>query len=77
MRMGTVLDCVTFGGYNHSMIRPRFTYIGAFFHLMNRGVNGDPIFETFADKECFLDFLEKFSKPLKIRVPAYCLLDNR
>jgi len=71
-----VFDCVTVGRYNPSMRRPRFTYIGAFHHLMSRGVSGDPIFETAADKECFLDLLEKFSKLLKIRVLAYCLLDN-
>ncbi len=43
---------------------------------MNRGADGEHIFETDADKECFTDLLEKFSKLLKIRVLAYCIMDN-
>ncbi len=58
------------------MRRARFTYIGAFHHLMKRGADGEPIFETAADKECFTGLLEKFSELLEIRVPAYCIMDN-
>lgn len=58
------------------MRRARFTYIDAFHHLMNRGINGEPIFKAATDKECFTDLLDKFSKLLKVRILAYCLLDN-
>ncbi len=43
---------------------------------MNRGINGEPIFEKGADKECFTNLLEKFAKLLNIRILAYCILDN-
>ncbi len=43
---------------------------------MNRGANDEPIFQTDADKECFLELLERFSKLLKIRILAYCMMDT-
>ena len=58
------------------MRRKRITYPGAFHHVMNRGYNGNHIFEGNKNKSQFLDYLEEAAKKLKIRLFAYCVLDN-
>jgi len=55
---------------------PRRTYEGAFHHAMNRGYEGRPIFKTHADKAFFLDLLKKVVGLMKIRILAYCVMDN-
>jgi putative transposase len=55
---------------------PRRTYDGAFHHAMNRGYEGRPIFRAAADKKFFLTLLERIQPLTKIRVLAYCVLDN-
>ena len=58
------------------MRRARFTYQGAFHHVTNRGINGENIFEGSKAKSLFLDLLEEKSRKLKIRLFAYCIMDN-
>ena len=58
------------------MRRARVTYPGAFHHAMNRGYNGNPVFFEKIDKEIFLKLLNKTSSDLRIRILAYCLMDN-
>jgi len=43
---------------------------------MNRGYNGNHIFEGNKNKSQFLDYLEETAKKMKIRLFAYCVLDN-
>ena len=58
------------------MRRARITYRGAFHHAMNRGHDGLKIFRKDDDKEFFLNLLGEYSKNLKTRILAYCLMDN-
>ena len=43
---------------------------------MNRGYDGNPIFGEKSDKEIFLNLMRLYSEKLKIRVYAYCLMNN-
>ncbi len=54
----------------------RRTYEGAFHHGMNRGYEGRPILRARSDKVVFLDLLEKTQALTRVRVLAYCLMDN-
>lgn len=58
------------------MRRARITYQGAYHHAMNRGHDGRSLFQDDPDREFFLDLLKIQSKNLKIRVFAYCLMNN-
>lgn len=58
------------------MRRARLTYPGAFHHCMNRGHGRVRIFASAEDKAIFLNMLGMASKRLKIRILAYCLMDN-
>jgi REP element-mobilizing transposase RayT len=58
------------------MKRVRITYEGAYHHAMNRGINGEEIFLGSKNKVQFLNYLEEFSKKLKIRILFYCIMDN-
>ena len=58
------------------MRRARITYPGAFHHAMNRGHNGEDIFFGNKYKRQFLDYLAVAAKKLKIRIFAYCIMDN-
>ena len=58
------------------MRRVRLTYEGAFHHGMNRGINGEAIFEGNQNKSSFLDFLEESVQKYKIRILAYCIMNN-
>jgi putative transposase len=58
------------------MRRARITYEGAFHHAMNRGINGDDIFPGSKSKAIFLELLEETARKLKIRILAYCIMDN-
>ncbi|ODS34159.1 MAG: hypothetical protein SCARUB_00729 [Candidatus Scalindua rubra] len=59
------------------MSRPlRIEYPGAFYHVMNRGTNFQKIFIEDADRREFLKLLGETSEIWKIRVHAYCLMDN-
>lgn len=52
------------------------TYEGALHHAMNRGYNGNNIFNEDSNKELFLDLIKKYSDCLRIRVLAYCIMNN-
>lgn len=43
---------------------------------MNRGYDGKHIFEGNKNKSQFLEYLEEASKQMKIRLFAYCIMDN-
>ena len=58
------------------MRRSRFTYIGAFHHVMNRGHNGSVIFPSENDKKYFLSIMCARAILLKIKIFAYCIMDN-
>ncbi len=73
---GTVLYFFAFFKYNDFMRRARITWKGAYHHVMNRGYDGNPIFSKNSDKEIFLDMLKINSEKLRIRIFAYCIMDN-
>ena len=58
------------------MRRERITYPGAYHHIMNRGYDGNDIFEGNQNKSQFLDYLEGAAKQMQIRLFAYCVMDN-
>jgi len=58
------------------MREARFTFIGAYHHVMNRGHNGMIIFPNPEDKQFFLNLLHKRAILNKIKIFAYCILDN-
>ncbi len=58
------------------MKRERVTYEDAYHHVMNRGYNGTDIFAKNRYKSQFLDYLEDSARRMKIRVFAYCVMNN-
>ena len=54
----------------------RVTYKGAYHHIMNRGIEGKDIFPDGKSKDYFLRLLNEKRKLLKIRIFAYCIMDN-
>lgn len=55
---------------------PREKYTSGFFHIMIQGINKEYIFKTKEDKEYFLFFMRKYYQDYKIRMIAYCIMDN-
>ena len=59
------------------MARPlRIEYQNAWYHIMNRGRRGEPVFMTKDDYFGFIDLLEETTEIWNFRVAAYCLLPN-
>jgi len=58
------------------MRRERITYPGAYHHVMNKGYDGNAIFAESRYKSQFLDYLADSKKRMKIRIFAYCIMDN-
>ena len=58
------------------MRRARITYVGALHHGMNRGYEGKILFADDQDRQTFLDLLEKNQGLTRIRLLAFCLMDN-
>ncbi len=59
------------------MARPlRIEYEGAFYHVLNRGLEQREIFRDSKDYEKFLSILEALHDRYKIRVHSYCLMPN-
>lgn len=54
----------------------RIEYEGAFYHVVNRGIERRPIFGGNADCEKFLDICAVLVRRYKVRMFAYCLLPN-
>lgn len=58
------------------MRRARLTYRDAYHHVMNRGHGGEAIFHDDAARSRFLEMLEAGSTAQRIRVFAYCIMDD-
>ena len=59
------------------MSRPlRIKYSNAFYHVMNRGNNRQPIFLNDHDYEIFLETLKETSRLFDIKVLSFCLMVN-
>ena len=58
------------------MRRARVKFNGSYHHVMNRGLEGKRIFSGDKAKYDFLYLLNEKSKKMKIRLLAYCLMDN-
>lgn len=62
--------------YDEVMRRVRLTYKGAYHHIMSRGIRGEDIFFDDGAKIYFLKTLQDRVKNQRIRIFAYCLMDN-
>jgi REP element-mobilizing transposase RayT len=59
------------------MARPlRIEYPGAYYHVMNRGLSRRDVFLEDRDRDGFLGLLSDISRLWKIKIFAYCLMDN-
>ena len=59
------------------MARPlRIEFPGACYHIMNRGNDRLPIFDTDEDSKLFIEKLADFSESYKVSVRSYCLMTN-
>lgn len=59
------------------MTRPlRIQYSGAWYHIMNRGKNGESIFLEEADRITFIDLLKETASMWNMKIVAYCLMSN-
>lgn len=55
---------------------PRMQYEGAVYHVMSRGVKGEPIFLDRQDYEIFLHTVDAVCERTGWRVHAFCLLPS-
>ena len=59
------------------MSRPlRIEYPGAWYHVMNRGRGGDPVFTDKGDYQKFVELLKETTETWHLRVSAFCLMPN-
>ncbi|MCK4420896.1 transposase [candidate division WOR-3 bacterium] len=58
------------------MSRVRLTYKSAYHHIISRGIKGEDIFPDRKAKDFFLSALKEKSEKLKVRIFAYCIMDN-
>jgi len=59
------------------MARPlRIEFEGAWYHVMNRGINHNSVFNTESDRHLFLNILEETVKNYCIEIHSFCLMDN-
>lgn len=59
------------------MVRPlRIQYEGAYYHIMNRGLERKNIFLNNRHRNFFLDLLAEISERFLIEIHSYCLMDN-
>ncbi len=54
----------------------RIEYPGAFYHVLNRGVERRSVFSDFKDYECFVDLCSGLHRRFKFRAHSYCLMPN-
>lgn len=60
-----------------TMARPlRIQFPGAWYHVMNRGRHGEPIFKGRRDYYQFIDLLVETADMWNLRIAAYCLMEN-
>lgn len=62
--------------YTRYMRKPRFTFQGGLHHVISRGLEGKNIFQEPLFKKYFLKILNEESKRKKIRIFAFCIMDN-
>lgn len=58
------------------MRHARLTWIGAYHHIMNRGLNGEAIFKDDKLKTFYLSLIEEEVRVYKIRIFTYCIMDT-
>ena len=59
------------------MARPlRIEYPGAYYHVMNRGLNRQRIFAEDKDRQNFLGLIGEVHRLWKVEIYAYCLMGN-
>ncbi len=59
------------------MARPlRIEYPGAYYHVINRGNAGEPIFKSNRDCKKFLEYLATATERFAIVIHSYCLMSN-
>jgi len=59
------------------LARPlRIEYPGAWYHVMNRGLEKRNIFNTNEHYECFLNLLKDTSRNYNVEIHAFCLMTN-
>ena len=58
------------------MRKARVTFAGAFHHITCRALDGKPILKDPKFKKHLLFLLKKYSKLRRVRVLAYCIMDN-
>lgn len=59
------------------MSRPlRIQYPDAWYHVMNRGRRGEPVFKAKEDYRRFIDILHEAIELFSLRISAYCLMSN-
>ncbi|MDY6786887.1 MAG: transposase [candidate division WOR-3 bacterium] len=54
----------------------RLTFKGAYHHIMNRGFDKMPIFAGWNDKAMFIEMMKASLKIYKMRIFAFCIMDN-
>lgn len=59
------------------MSRPlRMEYPGAYYHVMNRGLARQAIFNSDKDRELFIELLCEIHNRYRVEIHAYCLMGN-
>jgi len=58
------------------MRHSRFTFVGAYHHITNRGDKGENIFGEEELKNKFIELVKEKSKTYKIKIFAYCIMSN-
>jgi putative transposase len=59
------------------MARPlRIESADAWYHILNRGIGGEPIFAGNHDYTGFIDLLKDTSEMWNLRITTYCLMPN-
>ena len=59
------------------MVRPlRIQYEGAWYHVMNRGLERRNIFSSDKHQKAFLNLLSEISERFQVDVHSYCLMNN-
>ena len=56
--------------------RPRFAQAGYVFHVLNRGVGRQTLFETNGDYDAFVSLLEQGRRRIEMRILAFCVMPN-
>jgi len=55
---------------------PRLKSISGYYHIMQRGVGRQILFEDDNDRSNYLNLLKNYSKKYEVSIIAYCIMDN-